>query len=111
MSWRTILFTIIAVLLVIFSIQNHITVSLKFLSWELNEVPLVFVLLGGFIFGFLLAQILQMPRIYKLKRELKNARRDLENAKPKVTEPDKIAKTEDTSMGSDYQGGFFNDNK
>lgn len=109
MNWRTILFTIIAVLLVIFTIQNPIQVSLKFLSWELNNVSLVFVLLGALIFGFFMAQILQMPRIFKLKRALKKALRDLENSKNQVSEPDKKDLSEGVSMGDDYEGGFFRD--
>lgn len=109
MNWRTILFTIIAVLLVIFTIQNHIQVSLRFLSWELNEVPLVFVFLGALIFGFFMAQILQMPRIFRLKRELKKALRDLENARNKASEPNEKINSEGVSMGDDYEGGFFAD--
>lgn len=109
MSWRTILFTIITVLLIIFTIQNHILISLRFLSWELNDVPLVFVLLGALIFGFFMAQILQMPRIYRLKRELKKTLRDLEEAKNRITEPDNKINSEGVSMGDDYEGGFFTD--
>ena len=70
MSWKTIFFTILTVLLVIFTIQNHLLVNLKFLSWELKDVPLIFVLLSGLVFGFLLASVMQLPRIMKLKREL-----------------------------------------
>ena len=109
MSWRTILFTIIAVVLVVFTIQNHVLISLRFLSWELSDVPLVFVLLGALIFGFFMAQILQMPRIYKLKRELKKTRRDLENEQMKNAKPDEKANSEGVSMGDDYEGGFFRD--
>lgn len=109
MSWRALFFTIVAVLLVIFTFQNHTVVSLKFLIWQSDNVPLVFALFGTLIFGFLMAQILQLPRIYKLKRELKKALRDLENTKPKVAEPDKKARPKDASLGTEYQGGFFTD--
>lgn len=109
MSWKTILFTVITVLLVIFTIQNHILINLTFLSWELNDVPLGFVLLGALILGFFISQILQMPKIYRLKRELKKALRDPENAEKKDMEPEEKITSEGVSMGSDYEGGFFND--
>lgn len=109
MSWKTIIFTVLAVLLVIFTIQNQLLINLKFLSWELNDVPLVFVLLSGLVFGFLLALILQLPRIIKLKRELKRVVRELERSEEIVADKDEEVTSEGVSMGSEYEGGFFNE--
>jgi len=109
MSWKTIFFTILTVLLVIFTIQNHLLVNLKFLSWELKDVPLIFVLLSGLVFGFLLASVMQLPRILKLKRELKKVVRELERSEEIVAAKDEDVTSEGVSMGSDYEGGFFNE--
>ncbi len=109
MSWKTIVFTVLAVLLVIFTIQNQLLINLKFLHWELTGVPLVAVLIFGLVFGFLLALMLQLPRIIKLRRELKKVVRELEKSEKIVADKDEEVTSEGVSMGSDYEGGFFNE--
>jgi len=109
MSWKTIAFLILLVLLSIFTFQNYILINIKFLHWEIIDVPLVVVLLSGLVFGFMLASIMQLPRIMKLKRELKRVVRELEDSEKIVADNDEDVNSEGISMGSDYQGGFFND--
>ena len=109
MSWKTIVFTILAVLLVIFTIQNQLLINLRFIDWELKDVPLVAVLIFGLVFGFLLALMLQLPRIIKLRRELKKVVRELEKSEEIVADKDEEVTSEGVSMGSDYEGGFFNE--
>ena len=109
MSWKSVVFTILAVLVIIFTIQNQLLINLKFLSWELTDVPLVVVLIFGLVFGFLLALILQLPRIIKLRRELKKVVRELEKSDQIKADKDEEVTSEGVSMGSDYQGGFFNE--
>jgi uncharacterized integral membrane protein len=109
MSWKTIFFLILSVLLVIFTVQNHILINLRFFNYEINEVPVVYVLLSGLVFGFLLASIMQLPRILKLRRELNRVVKELEESEdisPINSEEDH---PEGVSMGKDYEGGFFNE--
>lgn len=75
----------------------------------MTEVPVVLVLIAGLIFGFLLALMMQLPKIMRLKRELKNVIRELENPKRIDADLDEEITSEGISMGSDYQGGFFNE--
>ena len=109
MSWKTVIFLILLVLLSIFTFQNYVAINIKFIYWEIYNVPLVVVLLSGLIFGFLLASILQLPRIIKLKRELKKVVHELEASEKIVADSDEEVDAEGISMGSDYQGGFFNE--
>lgn len=109
MSWKVIVFLILTVLLVIFTVQNQILIDIKFFHWELTEVPIVYVLLSGLIFGFLLASMMQLPRIIKLKRELKKVVLELERSEEIVADKDEEVDSEGVSMGSDYKGGFFNE--
>lgn len=109
MSGKVILFFILAVLLIIFTIQNHILINLRFFHWEINDLPLVVVLIVGLVFGFLLAMIMQLPKILRLKRELKNVIDELENPKSIDPDGDEDVTSEGISMGSDYKGGFFNE--
>ena len=71
-------------------------------------MPLVLILVAGLIFGFLLAMMMQLPRIMKLKRELKKVINELENDHAVADKDDDITE-EGIKMGSDYKGGFFNE--
>lgn len=109
MSGKVIVFLILAVLLTIFTFQNQLVINIRFFQWEIVDVPLVVVLLSGLIFGFLLAMMMQLPRIIHLKRELKKVVRELEKSEEIVADKDEDVDSEGVSMGSDYEGGFFNE--
>ena len=109
MSWKVIVFLILSVLLVIFTVQNQILLNIRFFHWEITDVPVVYILLSGLIFGFLLASMMQLPRIIKLKRELKKVVRELEKSDKIVADKDEHVDSEGVSMGKDYTGGFFNE--
>lgn len=109
MSGKVIAFFILSVLLIVFTIQNQLLIDIKFFHWKMTEVPVVLVLIAGLIFGFLLALMMQLPKIMRLKRELKNVIRELENPKRIDADLDEEVTSEGISMGSDYQGGFFNE--
>jgi len=108
MSGKVIVFFILSVLLIIFTIQNHLLINIRFFHWEITDVPLVLILVAGLIFGFLLALMMQLPRIMKLKRELKKVINELENDHAVADKDDDITE-EGIKMGSDYKGGFFNE--
>lgn len=109
MSWKVILFLILTVLLVIFTFQNPILLDIKFFHWELKDVPVIYVLLSGLVFGFLLSMVMQVPTIIKLRRELKRVVRELEETEKIEAGKDEDVTSEGVSMGSDYKGGFFNE--
>jgi lipopolysaccharide assembly protein A len=109
MSWKVIVFLILSVLLVIFTVQNQILMNIQFIHWEITDVPVVYVLLAGLIFGFLLASVMQLPRILKLKRELKKVMKELKRSEEIIATKDEVVDSEGISMGSEYQGGFFNE--
>lgn len=109
MSWKVILFLLLAVLLVIFTVQNQISIDIKFFNWELIDVPVAYVLLFGLLFGFLLALMMQLPRIIKLKRELKKVVQELEKSDKIEPDKDEMVDSEGVSMGKEYNGGFFNE--
>lgn len=108
MSGKVIVFFILAVLLVIFTIQNELLIDIRFFKWVMKDVPLVMVLIAGLIFGFLLAMMMQLPRIMRLKRQLKEVINELENDNAVADKDDDIT-SEGIRMGNDYKGGFFNE--
>jgi len=66
-----IIILILAVLLVIFTLQNSIEITISFFFWEIKDAPLVLVLLGCIVVGYLVASFYFYPRLWKLKREYK----------------------------------------
>lgn len=66
-----ILFLILAVLLVIFTLQNQMEVGIQLFFWEIKDVPLVLLIIACLVLGYLLAAIYFYPRLWKSKRELK----------------------------------------
>ena len=52
---------------------------------------------------------MQLPRILKLKRELKRVVRELDASEKIVADLDEKVDSEGVSMGSDYNGGFFSE--
>ena len=75
MHFIVILLLIVAVLLVIFTLQNTTDVTLHFFLWDITDAPLVLVLLSCLVLGYLLAAFYFYPRIWKLKSENKKLSR------------------------------------
>jgi len=110
MSWKVVIFFILTVLLVIFTFQNQILLNIKFLHWEITDVPVIYILLFGLIFGFLLSMIIQLPTIMRLRRELRKVVHELEDSERIEPAKDEEVDSEGgVSMGNDYKGGFFNE--
>jgi len=109
MSWKVVIFFILTVLLVIFTFQNQIVLNIKFLQWEITDVPVIYILLFGLIFGFVLALIMQLPTIIRMRRELRKVVKELEKSEEIMADKDEVVDSEGVSMGSDYKGGFFNE--
>ncbi len=66
-----IIILILAVLLVIFTLQNSMDITINVFFWEIKEAPLALVLIGCIVIGYILALIYLYPRIWKLKKENK----------------------------------------
>jgi uncharacterized integral membrane protein len=109
MSWKVILFLILLVLLVIFTVQNQIVLNIQFLHWELKDVPVIYILLFGLVFGFVLSMIIQLPTIMRLRRELRKVMREIEESEKIEPDHSEVVDSEGISMGKDYKGGFFNE--
>jgi lipopolysaccharide assembly protein A len=107
MSIKVIIYLIFAALVAIFTYQNQILIDIRFLQWEIINVPLFVILLIGIICGFFLDLIFQRSRIIQLKRELKKVVVDLKRSEEIEPMSEDKVDTEGVSMGRDYKGGFF----
>ncbi len=110
MPGKIIVFLVLAVLLLIFTLQNAILVTIKLLFWEIKDVRLVYILIVGLMLGFLLALIMPFLKRSKLNQELKRMSRESGisgETKEDLDPDDEEVTSEGVSMGSDYKGGFF----
>ena len=64
-----IIILILAILLVIFTLQNSMDITLNIFFWEITNAPLVLILIGCVVLGYLIAAIYFTPRIWKIKKE------------------------------------------
>ncbi|RIH64763.1 LapA family protein [Mariniphaga sediminis] len=73
MSAVIIILLVLAVLLVIFTLQNSFEITISVFFWEISDAPLVLVLLICVLLGYILAAIYFYPRIWKLKKDFRQA--------------------------------------
>ncbi len=60
---------VLAVLLVIFTLQNQVGITIHLFFWEITDAPLVLILLACLLMGYILAAIYFYPRLWKVKKE------------------------------------------
>jgi putative membrane protein len=73
---QLVIILILAILLVIFTLQNQEKVSLKVFFWTINSIPVALLLVITVLLGYLIPYFLLIPRIWKLKSELVRARKE-----------------------------------
>ena len=124
MSGKAYVILTLAIVLIIFAIQNNTLVDIRFLFWGISNVRLIFILLFGLILGASIVFILRFMKNRKPAMKLKDPETYAGNVEPgafseeektfaedKETEDieeDERINSEGVSMGSDYKGGFFN---
>lgn len=104
MSAGIIILLLLALLLVIFTLQNSVVVDLKLLFWQLSDVPLVLTLVVCVITGFIIAALLNYPKIWSLKAKIKALQKELNELQEKQDETE-----ENHPEGIEMKGGSEND--
>lgn len=66
-----IIILILAILLVIFTLQNSMDITLNVFFWEIANVPLVLILICCVVLGYIIAAIYLYPHLWKTKKEYK----------------------------------------
>ncbi len=79
---------VLAVLLVVFSLQNNISVTIKLFLWQL-ESPLGLVLLLSFAAGAVMAVLLTFPGAWRRNRSNSRQRRELEDLRAQLAESER----------------------
>jgi lipopolysaccharide assembly protein A len=116
---QLVLVLILAIFLVIFTLQNSSAVSIKLFIWPI-EVPVVLLILICLLVGYLLPHFSYIPRIWKLKSELSRTKKEKERLEEEThitvkekPHPEGVAfddmgdDDEDFDDDTPRKGGFF----
>ncbi len=101
MSAIVVIILIIAVLLVIFTLQNSSEITIQVFFWEIVDAPLVLVLLGCIVIGYILAAFYFYPKLWKVKTENKR----LNKINNKYEEQEEI-NSGSANIGEDHPEGM-----
>ena len=107
MSAGIIIILLLALLLVIFTLQNTVLISLNLLFWEIHDVPLVLALIICLILGFTVALAFYTPKIWKLKSKIKEQQKSL-NKMTQEQGPQSAQKEDDIEITGGSEKSFFN---
>ncbi len=110
MSATIVILLILAILLIVFTLQNSTEITIQLFFWEIANAPLVLVLLGCIVIGYLFAVFYFYPRLWKLKSENKKlVKLNKKYSGSQVSDPEKGEAEEDHPEGilmKDDKGKF-----
>ncbi len=81
-----IILLILAILLVVFTLQNSFEITITAFFWEIPEAPLVLVLLVCVLLGYLVSAFYFYPRLWNLKKENKKLNKSNSKLKEELGE-------------------------
>jgi len=89
MPRQLIIILLVALVLVLMTVQNPNPVSVQFLSWEAQQVPVIIIILISLLAGVIISSILGLIKQSKLKDKIRHLQREIEELKyPPVVRPD-----------------------
>lgn len=112
-----IILLLLAIFLVIFTLQNSTEITIHILFWEIANVPLALVILACIVLGYIIASVYFSPRIWRVKREIKQLtkfNKELEELHklnhPKKENTDEVTDPEGIELeDDDDKHSFFRD--
>jgi uncharacterized integral membrane protein len=89
MPRQLIIILLVALVLVLMTVQNPNPVSVQFLSWEARQVPVIVIILISLLAGVIISSVLGLVKQSKLKDKIRRLQREIEELKyPPVVSPD-----------------------
>jgi len=89
MHRQLIIILLVALVLVLMTVQNPNPVSVQFLSWEAQQVPVIIIILISLLAGVIISTVLGLIKQSKLKDKIRRLQREIEELKyPPVVSPD-----------------------
>ena len=89
MQRQLILMLLVALGLILLTVQNPNPVTLQFLSWEAQQVPLIVIILISLLAGIIVSSVLGLIKHSKLRETIRGLQKDIEDLKhPPVVSQD-----------------------
>jgi len=89
MPRQLIIILLVALVLVLMTVQNPNPVSVQFLSWEAQQVPVIIIILISLLAGVIISSVLGLIKQSKLKDKIRRLQREIEELKyPPVVSSD-----------------------
>ena len=89
MPRQLIIMLLVALILILMTVQNPNPVSVQFLSWQAQQVPLIIIILISSLAGVIISSVLGLIKQSKLKDRIRLLQREIEDLKyPPVTPSD-----------------------
>jgi uncharacterized integral membrane protein len=89
MHRQLIIILLVALVLILMTVQNPNPVSVQFLSWEAQQVPVIIIILISLLAGVIISTVLGLIKQSKLKDRIRRLQREIEELKyPPVVSPD-----------------------
>ncbi len=81
MRIQLIIMLLVALILILMTVQNPNPVSLRFLSWQARQIPLIVIILISLMVGIIISSVIGLIKQSKLKERIRNLQREVEDLK------------------------------
>lgn len=81
MQRQLVIILLVALVLILLTVQNPNPVPMQFLSWEMQQVPLIVIILLSLLVGIVISSILGLIKQSKLKEKIRRLEREIEELK------------------------------
>lgn len=89
MPRQLIIMLLVALVLILMTVQNPNPVSVQFLSWQAQQVPVIIIILISLLVGIIISAFLGLIKQSKLKDKIRRLENEIEDLKyPPVVAPD-----------------------
>ncbi len=96
MPRQLIIILLVALVLILMTVQNPNPVSVQFLSWQAQQVPMMIIILISLLVGVIISSVLGLIKQSKLKDKIRRLQREIEELKyPPVVSQDEDENLED----------------
>ncbi|MHC4114384.1 MAG: LapA family protein [Planctomycetota bacterium] len=90
MNRQLIIILLVALALILMTVQNPNPVSVQFLSWQAKQVPVIIVILISLLVGVIISTFLGLMKQSKLKDKIRRLEQEIEDLEyPPVAPEDK----------------------
>jgi uncharacterized integral membrane protein len=89
MNRQLIIILLVALALILMTVQNPNPVSVRFLSWQAQQVPVIIIILISLLGGVIISSFFGLMKQSKLKDKIRRLEQEIEDLKyPPVVPPD-----------------------